>query len=79
MNRLFESANRYIQSCSWRDFALLKFCLASMGVLIGLSLPAKGKKPAAWVAAAVFAATYIPLMRKFLPFLAPAKREDHPG
>lgn len=73
MNRLFESANRYLQACSWRDLALLKFCLCAMGVLLGVALPAKQKKPAAWIAAAVFVATYVPLMRRFLPFLTPSK------
>lgn len=79
MNRLFDSANRYLQACSWRDIALLKFCLCAMGVLVGVALPAKAKKPAAWVGVAVFVVTYVPLMHKFLPFFLRAPSEEEQG
>ena len=69
MKRLFDAADRYLKDCTWRDMALLKFCLAAMGVLLGLAVPARKKRPAVWAAALVFAATYVPLMAKFLPFL----------
>lgn len=65
MRFLFNSADAYLRQSDWRDFALIKFCLFSMGVIAGISLPAKAKRPAVATAAVVFAATYIPLMVKY--------------
>ena len=65
MKFLFCSADAYLRQCDWRDLALVKFCLFSMGVIAGIALPPKAKKPAIITAAAVFVATYIPLMVKY--------------
>ena len=40
-----------------------------VGVLIGLAVPGRKKRPAAWAASLVFVAAYVPLMGKFLPYL----------
>ena len=69
MKRLTDAADRFLKASSWRDIAVLKFCLMALGVLMGLAIPARKKKPAAWAAALAFLATYIPLMGKFLPCL----------
>ena len=69
MNRLFDAANRYLKDCTWKDIAILKVCLCALGVLIGLAVPMRKKKASAWVAALVFAAAYVPLMGKVLPYL----------
>ena len=45
--------------------AIIKFCLCSMGIMIGAALPEKSRKAVICGAAAVFAATYIPLMGKY--------------
>jgi len=65
MKFLFNSADAYLQQSDWRDLALVKFCLFSMGVIAGITLPPKAKKPAIIAAAAMFVATYIPLMVKY--------------
>ena len=39
IHSLFELADDYLARADWRDIALLKFCLAALGVLIGISLP----------------------------------------
>ncbi len=65
MKQLFYYADKYIQQSTWKDFALLKFCLFAMGVLVGIHIPQKNRKPVGIAAVAVFAATYIPLMAKF--------------
>ena len=36
-----------------------------MGILAGMQIPGKNKRQTGWIAAAVFVATYIPLMAKF--------------
>lgn len=76
MKRLFESANQYLRASDWKDMALLKFCLAAMGILLGIAVPERRKKPVAFVAMGVFVATYIPLMLKYLPFLQNAAEEE---
>ena len=68
MKRLFDCADRYIQSRDWKMLAGLKFCLCAIGILLGLSVPGKHKKCAAVGAFGVFLATYIPLMADFLTF-----------
>ena len=64
MNKLFDIGNRYANESTWKDFALVKFCLFSMGLAAGTQIPDKYKKKAIGTAACVFAATYIPLMTK---------------
>lgn len=69
MKRLTDAADRYLKACDWRDMAVLKLCLCALGVLIGLAVPGRKKRPAAWAASLVFVAAYVPLMGKFLPYL----------
>lgn len=66
---LFDRADRYAAQSTWRDFALVKACLFSMGVLMGLLVPFRKKKWAALGAGLVFLPTYALLLRRFLPFL----------
>lgn len=75
MKKLFSAADRYLRVCDWRDIAVLKFCLCALGVLVGLTVPTQKKKPAAKIAGLVFAATYIPLIAKFL-FVLHSKEDD---
>ena len=57
MKRLFGYADEYIKQSDWKDLAMIKFCLASMGVIIGASLSEKRRKPAVWIASGVFVST----------------------
>lgn len=65
MKKLFYYADKYIERSDWKDLAMLKFCLFSMGILAGMRIPKKNRKQAGWMATAVFVATYIPLIAKF--------------
>lgn len=76
MNRLLESADRYLEQSSWRDIAVLKVCLLSLGLLAGMELPEKWRRPARFIAAFLFAVTYLPLMMRFLPILINNKNKD---
>ena len=69
MKWLFDGADRYCAQSSWKDLALVKFCLCAIGVMIGVLLPADVKMTAFWVALIVFGVTYIPLMAKFFRIL----------
>lgn len=69
MMKLMDIGNIYLSRCKWQDMALLKFCLCAIGVIIGLSVPARHKKGFLMGAAVVFALTYVPLMMKFIKVL----------
>lgn len=64
MKNLFELGNQYARESDWKDFALLKFCLCAMGIVIGTQVTPKYKKTVIWASVGVFIATYIPLMAK---------------
>ncbi len=36
MDKIFEVADRYIKSSDWKLFSVLKFCLISLGIMIGM-------------------------------------------
>lgn len=76
MKRLFRSAELYLAGSTWKDLAAIKFCLFSLGLLAGLGISARKKRPAAILAVLVFLATYIPLMAKFLPILLYCREAD---
>ena len=64
MRKLLNYGNEFAKQSTWEDFALLKFCLFSMGAIWGMMIPKKAHKPATCLAASVFVVTYIPLMFK---------------
>lgn len=66
MHKWLSYANEYVRQSDWKDLALIKLCLCSAGVLIGMSLAKRVKKLATFGAMAVFIATYLPLMWKLL-------------
>ena len=68
MKRIFDCADSFVQSRDWKMLALVKFCLCSIGVLLGLSVPEKHKKATSGFALGVFLATYFSLMADFLTF-----------
>ena len=69
MKRLMDAVDRYLRDCTWKDIAVLKFCLLALGVMLGIAVPARKKTVSAWLASLVFVGTYVPLMGKFLPYL----------
>ena len=70
MKKLFYYADKYIEESDWKDLAMLKFCLFSMGILAGMHIPGKNKKGIGLIAMLVFAVTYIPLMANFFSVVA---------
>ena len=65
MKKLFDAANRYIETSDWKIIAVLKFCLISLGMMIGMAIKKKDRKPVFFDVLGVFAVTYVPLMVKF--------------
>ena len=66
MKKLFSAADAYIAKMNWKDLALVKQCLCAAGVMLGLASPK----------VAVFVATYLPIMLKFLPHLEGEMRKE---
>jgi len=66
MKKLLEFADKYIALLKWQHFSMIKFCLISLGVLIGVFLPSNVKVTVGIVAALIFAGTYIPIMIHFI-------------
>lgn len=64
MKKYLELGNRYAAKSDWTDFALTKFCVCAIGVMIGVNIPSEHRKSAMKAAGGVFALTYIPLMKK---------------
>ena len=60
--KLLDFGNDYARKSTWKDFALVKLCLFSMGLAAGTAVPKKHRKKAIAASGAVFALTYIPLM-----------------
>ena len=76
MKKLFSAADAHIAKMNWKDLALVKLCLCAAGVMLGLAAPKKLRKWAALGAVAVFVATYLPIMLKFLPHLEGEMRKE---
>lgn len=76
MKKIFGYADEFIKQSDWRDLALIKFCLCSIGIMWGMALPKRVHKPVALAVVSVFAATYIPLMLKFFRIMGIANREE---
>lgn len=72
MKRLFYYGDLFMSKSDWRDMALVKFCLFSMGLLVGTQIPRKNHKPVICCAFLIFICTYIPLMAKLFGIV----RED---
>ena len=69
MKRIFSSADEFIRESNWKDLAVLKFCLLSLGLLAGTWIAEQRKKGVRIAASVVFLLTYIPLMAKYLKIL----------
>ena len=69
MRRIFDSADEFVRQSGWKDIAILKFCLLSLGLLAGMGIAEKCKKGVRIAASVVFTLTYIPLMVKYLGIL----------
>lgn len=73
MRELLKLGNQYAKESTWKDFALTKLCLFSIGIIVGTLLPEMIKKTAIVFSVLIFLATYIPLMAKVFRI---ARRKD---
>ena len=78
MKKLLDIANRYVEESDWKTIAVLKFCLLSLGLLAGMSIPRRRRKPVRWISAAVFTVTYFPLMAKLFRVADEIRKDQTP-
>ena len=64
--KLFDLANQYCRESTWQTLAALKFCLFSIGIIVGVLLPDTCKLPVLVIFGVVLVVTYIALMSKFI-------------
>ena len=76
MKKLFGYADEYLRNSDWKDMAMLKFCLFSMGILAGMRISEKSKKKVGVAALFVCVLTYIPLMKKFIGIVAGKEKDE---
>ena len=76
MKRLMDAVDRYLRDCTWKDIAVLKFCLLALGVMLGIAVAARKKTVSVWLASLVCVGTYVPLMGKFLPYLLSGREAE---
>lgn len=69
MQKLLAHTNKFLKELTWEDFVFVKLCLWAMGIMWGMMIPKKARRPVAFIAVIVFLATYIPLMLKFFGML----------
>lgn len=72
MKKLFEAADACLADFRWQDAVLLKICLCSMGIMLGIFLPKKWRGVVLIAALLAFTATAAPLMVKIIPALREA-------
>ena len=65
MRKLLDVANHYLEISDWKTIAVLKFCLISLGLMIGMGIKKEHKKRIFPITILVFLLSYIPLMYKF--------------
>lgn len=70
MKQVINHVRGYMRHLKMRDFALIKICLCSLGVLLGLTVSQKNKKPAMMAAFGVFTASLAAVMAGFLKELS---------
>ena len=79
MKKLIAIGNEYIAQSDWKVIAVLKLCLISMGILIGVQIPRKHKKCVLTICLITFLVTYIPLMIKLLRLFLSALDDTNCG
>ena len=67
--KIFDAANRYCRQSTWKTLAALKVCLLSLGVMVGLLLPDACRVPVCIVCTAVYVATCVPFVARYVRIL----------
>ena len=66
LSTCLDLADKYMERADWRDLALVKFCMLALGLIAGVHVSQKCRRPVLITAFIIFVATYIPLMVGFV-------------
>ncbi len=66
MKWLLEADKKYLWASDWKDWALVRFSLLLMGMLLGVLVHKKAKKPVFAGTSIAFIATVIPVIYKYI-------------
>ena len=72
---LFEFADGFIKELRVSDMAVLKFCLISLGIMVGICLPKKAKRPLLFLSLLLFLVSFLFLAAKWGIYIGKACRE----
>lgn len=73
ISEFWELGNEYIrEKVGMEDMIVLKFCLIAFGIIVGICLPRKWKRPVLFTSMFVFFVTYLPLVAKWGAYLGKA-------
>jgi hypothetical protein len=76
MKKLIITSELFLKSCKWTDLAMIKSCLCAFGIMAGIHVPKKMRKPFFIGSALVFVTTCVSLMLKFLPIMLSANLKE---
>lgn len=62
MKNFIAFINDYVKHCTVKTITLIKLCVMSFGVLLGLAVPGKHKKKVAVATTVLLLASYVPLV-----------------
>ena len=74
MKRFWWYIQKYNEDMTLSDKGLLRVCMLSLGVLLGLCMPHKSKKTVGAAAITGFLLSYVPLVGKFVSLMFPRKK-----
>ena len=67
--RCIAATDAYMKESTWKDLGLIKLCVFSVGVLMGLTVPKNHKTVYSIIGALVIGVTLTPIMMKFIPMI----------
>ena len=76
MKKLLRFADSFIQKYTWKELALIKLCMCSLGILVGISIPKKKRKVSFFLSFLAFASTYYLIMNKLVGYFTEMERRQ---
>ena len=65
MDWIVQAEKKYLWSSNWADWTLVRFCVFAIGMMAGVLIHKKAKKPVFVVALLAFIGTIIPVAYKY--------------
>lgn len=66
MDWILQTEKKYIWNSNWGDLLLVRFCFLALGMMTGVLIHKKAKKPVFVVALLAFVGTVIPVVYKYI-------------